>query len=134
MDTFGNKIELLDPINVLKRGYSITFLEGSPLTEAEKARKGQKIDTRLFNGTLRSTIDWWDVKQLSPSMWNVMKNYSNALKELEKIVEELERGDVAVDVLAAKVKRASELIRVCKAILKETGEEVENVLGDLEKV
>ncbi len=60
-----------------------------------------------------------------------MKNYTNALKELEKIVDELEKGDVSVDILVAKVKRASELIRLCKTVLRETGEEVENVLGEM---
>ena len=62
-----------------------------------------------------------------------MKNYANALKELEKIVDELERGDVSVDVLVIKVKRASELIRVCKAILRDTGQEIENVIGEMNK-
>ena len=62
-----------------------------------------------------------------------MKNYTNALKELEKIVDELESGDVSVDVLVSKVRRASELIRVCKAILRDTGREIENVIGEMNK-
>ena len=66
-----------------------------------------------------------------PVKENAMKNYTNALKELEKIVDELEKGDVSVDILVAKVKRASELIRLCKTVLRETGEEVENVLGEM---
>lgn len=57
-----------------------------------------------------------------------MKNYTSALKELEKIVEELERGEVPVDMLVSKVKRASELMRQCKAILRDTSEEVEKVM------
>ncbi|MBP6977131.1 MAG: exodeoxyribonuclease VII small subunit [Bacteroidales bacterium] len=60
-----------------------------------------------------------------------MKNYTNALKEIEKIVDELERGDVPVDILVARVKRASELISQCKALLKETSQEVEGVLGKM---
>jgi exodeoxyribonuclease VII small subunit len=60
-----------------------------------------------------------------------MKNYTSALKELEKIVEELERGEVSVDVLVSKVKRASELIRQCKVILRDTGEEVEKVIDEM---
>ncbi|HNS18096.1 MAG TPA: exodeoxyribonuclease VII small subunit [Bacteroidales bacterium] len=60
-----------------------------------------------------------------------MKSYTNALKEIEKIVDELERGDVPVDVLVAKVKRASELIRICKAMLRDTGKDVEGVLGEM---
>ncbi|MDD5507827.1 MAG: exodeoxyribonuclease VII small subunit [Bacteroidales bacterium] len=60
-----------------------------------------------------------------------MKNYTIALKELEKIVEELERGEVSVDVLVNKVKRASELIRQCKVILRDTSEEVEKVIDGM---
>ena len=62
-----------------------------------------------------------------------MKNYTNALKELEKIVDELESGDVSVDVLVSKVRRASELIRACKAILRETGRDIENVIGEMNR-
>ena len=40
--------------------------------------------------------------------------YAEALAELEKILAELERADVDVDVLAARVQRASELIRLCR--------------------
>ncbi len=60
-----------------------------------------------------------------------MKNYTIALKELEKIMEELERGEVSVDVLVNKVKRASELIRQCKVILRDTSEEVEKVIDGM---
>ncbi len=60
-----------------------------------------------------------------------MKSYTNALKEIEKIVEELEKGEVPVDVLVTRVKRASELIRQCKAMLRETGQEVEDVLNEM---
>ena len=60
-----------------------------------------------------------------------MKNYTSVLKELEKIVEELERGEVPVDVLVSRVKRASELIRQCKVILRDTSEEVEKVIDGM---
>lgn len=62
-----------------------------------------------------------------------MKNYHTALKELEKIVEDLERGEVSVDILVSKVRRASELIRQCKGILRDTSEEIEKVIGEMDK-
>lgn len=40
--------------------------------------------------------------------------YTSAITELEKIVGEIESGEVDVDVLTAKVKRASELIKFCR--------------------
>lgn len=40
--------------------------------------------------------------------------YAAALQELETILAELEKPDVDVDVLATKVERASDLIRLCR--------------------
>jgi exodeoxyribonuclease VII small subunit len=54
--------------------------------------------------------------------------YSSAIAELEDIVNEIESDEVDVDVLAAKVKRASELIKFCKDNLRDTQKEVNKVL------
>ena len=40
--------------------------------------------------------------------------YAAALAELEEILGELERADVDVDVLAAQVQRATQLIAYCR--------------------
>jgi exodeoxyribonuclease VII small subunit len=58
--------------------------------------------------------------------------YASAITELEQIVQDIESGEVDVDVLTAKVKRASELIKVCKASLRNTQKEVEKTLVDIE--
>jgi len=58
--------------------------------------------------------------------------YSSAITELEEIVNDIESGEVDVDVLTTKVKRASELIRFCKNNLRDTQEEVQKVLEDME--
>lgn len=59
------------------------------------------------------------------------KNYTEAILELEAIVAEIEEGSVTVDVLSEKVRRAAELIRICKARLTSTEEEVRKVLDEL---
>ncbi len=59
------------------------------------------------------------------------QNYSQAIEELENIVTEIENEDISVDELSAKVKRAAELIRICKAVLYKTEEEVNAVLKDM---
>ena len=59
--------------------------------------------------------------------------YANAIDELEGIVSEIEKGNVDVDVLASKVKRATELIRFCRARLKGTEEEVNKVFSEMEE-
>ena len=44
--------------------------------------------------------------------------YTEAKKELEAIVAAIESGELDVDALTEKVKRASELIAFCKEKLK----------------
>lgn len=64
-----------------------------------------------------------------------MKNkstYSAAILELEEIVSEIENADIGVDELSEKVKRASELIKICKDRLYKTEEEVSAVLKEIE--
>ena len=65
-----------------------------------------------------------------------MKNkttYTQAITELEEIVNEIENEDIGVDELSEKVKRASVLIKICKDKLHKTEEEVSAVLKDIEK-
>ena len=57
-------------------------------------------------------------------------NYEKAKAELEEILEELERGETGVDTLAKHVKRASELIKLCREKLRSTEKEVEGLLGE----
>ena len=54
--------------------------------------------------------------------------YSEAVAELEQILEQLERPDVDVDVLAKQVQRAAELIRMCRARIAAARIEVETVV------
>ena len=61
-------------------------------------------------------------------------NYTEAFEELQEIVTEIERGEISVDELSEKVKRATELIRICKTKLKTTEEDVSRLLKDLESL
>ena len=58
--------------------------------------------------------------------------YAEALSELEKILAELERADVDVDVLATRVQRASELIRLCRDRIGNARTRIEDVVGGLD--
>lgn len=59
-------------------------------------------------------------------------NYNDAFKELQSIVSEIEQGEITVDELSEKVRRAALLIKVCKAKLTRTEEDVSQILKDLE--
>ena len=58
--------------------------------------------------------------------------YESAYKELAAIAREIENESVSVDVLAQKVKRASDLITFCQAKLKSTESEVNKIIAQME--
>jgi exodeoxyribonuclease VII small subunit len=59
-------------------------------------------------------------------------NYTDAFAELQKIVGEIEEGEISVDELSEKVKRAAFLIRICKTKLTTTEEDVNKILKSLD--
>ncbi len=59
-------------------------------------------------------------------------NYTEAFEELQRIVAEIETGQISVDELSDKVKRATHLVRICKLKLTTTEEDVNKILKDLE--
>jgi len=59
-------------------------------------------------------------------------NYTEALEELQQIVSDIEDGEISVDELSLKVKRASVLIKKCKLKLSSTEEDVNQILKELE--
>ena len=63
---------------------------------------------------------------------NDTANYTEAYEELQRIVSEIENGEISVDELSEKVKRATQLIRICKLKLTTTEEDVNKILKDLE--
>ena len=58
-------------------------------------------------------------------------SYEDAFNELQEIVNEIEEGEVNVDILSEKVKRAVGLIKVCKDKLTDTEEDVGKILEEL---
>lgn len=57
--------------------------------------------------------------------------YTEAFEELQQIVTEIEEGSISIDELSEKVKRAALLIKVCKAKLTTTEEDVNQILKEL---
>jgi len=58
--------------------------------------------------------------------------YSEAIVELEEILADLEEADVDVDVLAEKVARASELIKLCRERIGNAKLQIDKVVAGLE--
>lgn len=57
--------------------------------------------------------------------------YAAALDELEEILGELEGDDLDVDVLAGRVRRAGELITVCRARIQRAEADVAAIVAEL---
>jgi exodeoxyribonuclease VII large subunit len=51
-----NALTILNPENVLRRGYSITSLDGKILKYSTQVNMGDIIDTRLMDGTIKSKV------------------------------------------------------------------------------
>jgi exodeoxyribonuclease VII small subunit len=58
--------------------------------------------------------------------------YEEAYIELASIAKDIENESVSVDVLAQKVKRASDLITFCQTKLKSTEAEVNKIITQME--
>lgn len=56
--------------------------------------------------------------------------YSEAIREIEEIVAQIESNELDVDELTDKIRRVSELIKFCKTKLRNTEEEVQKIMSD----
>ena len=59
--------------------------------------------------------------------------YGEAMAELDAILAELEGDELDVDVLAARVQRASELLKVCQARIVRAQQDVDRIVADLDE-
>ena len=58
-------------------------------------------------------------------------SYTDALNELNEISHAIDNESIPLDELATKVKRASELITICRAKLRSTEDEVKKIIGEM---
>lgn len=54
--------------------------------------------------------------------------YDDAVREIESTLEKIEAGDLGVDELAEKVKRVTELLKICRDRLHKTEEQISKIL------
>ena len=68
----------------------------------------------------------------SLKMANKDIKYSEAINELDEILQRIQGEEVDVDDLAKEVKRAVELIKICKGKIEKTEMEVKKVVEGFE--
>ena len=56
LDALSKQVDALDPKNVLRRGFSITLLNGKAIRSGDQLHLNDQITTRLFEGELTSKI------------------------------------------------------------------------------
>ena len=54
--------------------------------------------------------------------------YEEEVHKLETIVDKMERGELDIDSMAAQLKEAQELVKLCKQKLKRTDNEIQKLL------
>ncbi len=63
-----------------------------------------------------------------------MKSFEDSIKALEKIIEELEQGDLPLDAALKKFEEGVKLIKACNKKLDEAEQKIELILKDEEEV
>lgn len=56
--------------------------------------------------------------------------YEMAISQLEEIVERLENNQLGIDEMTAQLKKAQQLIKLCKDRLTKTDEEIQKIFGE----
>ena len=55
-------------------------------------------------------------------------NYEEAVSQLEEIVQKMESGELDIDMMSTELKKAQQLIKLCKDKLTKTDEEIKKIL------
>ena len=52
-----SKLEVLNPVTTLKRGYSVTRIDGKIINNISSVKKGDILITDISNGKIESVVD-----------------------------------------------------------------------------
>ncbi len=58
------------------------------------------------------------------------ETYSQAMERLEKIVRQIDNGELEIDELADKIREANEIIAFCSDKLTKANQEIEKLLAE----
>ena len=57
MELVINKLELLNPLNVLKKGYSVTKVNDKPLKTIKDVKKNDKLNIKIIDGEIDAVVE-----------------------------------------------------------------------------
>ena len=58
-----------------------------------------------------------------------MMKYEEAMRQLQEIVRKMENGELDIDQMSDQLKKAQELIKICRDKLTKTDEEIQKLLN-----
>ena len=58
-----------------------------------------------------------------------MMKYEEAMRQLQEIVRKMENDELDIDQMSDQLKKAQELIKICRDKLTKTDEEIQNLLN-----
>lgn len=61
LNLIQEKLRLVDPLNILKRGYSLTMLNGKIVKSVQQVNKGDLLETRLSDGFIESKVEKYPI-------------------------------------------------------------------------
>ena len=59
--------------------------------------------------------------------------YTEAFTELQEIVTEIENEEIGIDLLESRIKRASELLKICRDKLYKTEKSVTDIFREIKE-
>lgn len=59
--------------------------------------------------------------------------YEEAMRQIESIVNKMENGDLDIDEMGEQLKKAQQLVKLLKAKLIKTDQEIQKILDEDEK-
>ena len=122
-------LKVLDPKNVLQKGYSILFAEKSPfvINSITKLKKGQQARLLLSDGEVIITIN--EVKQVNTNLAQEQEaiplSFEAAFARLEEILERLNAGTITLDDSLKLYEEADQLIAICSKRLNDAERKIE---------
>ena len=57
MELMINKLELLNPLNVLKKGYSVTKVNDKPVKTIKDVKKNDKLNIKIIDGEIDAIVE-----------------------------------------------------------------------------
>jgi exodeoxyribonuclease VII large subunit len=55
--SFQDKLRLVDPQNIIRRGYSLTMIDGKIVKSVHQINEGDRLETRLSDGSVASKVE-----------------------------------------------------------------------------